>query len=46
MYDGLDRVERVQHLLASGEILLCPIQIWYSQLDIGNVGERIDVRIL
>lgn len=46
MYDGLDRVKRVQHLLASGEILLCSIQIRYPQLDIGDVGERIDVCIL
>jgi hypothetical protein len=46
MYDGLDRVKRVQYLLASSQILLCAIQIRYSQLDIGNVGERIDVCIL
>lgn len=46
MYDGLNRVKRVQHLLASGEILLCSIQIRYPQLGIGDVGERIDVRIL
>jgi hypothetical protein len=46
MYDGLDGVKRVKHLLASGQILLCPIQIRYSQLDIGNLGERINVCVL
>lgn len=46
MYNRLDRVKGVEHLLACLEVLLRSIEVVQPLLDVGDVREGVDVGVL